>query len=42
LAITDKLVKAHGGSLEVESKLGIGTCFSISVPKRDGPRKRSA
>lgn len=33
LAITRKLVEAHGGSIDVESKLGEGTTFSLIFPK---------
>jgi signal transduction histidine kinase len=33
LAITRKLVEAHGGSIDVESKLGEGTTFSLILPR---------
>ncbi|HEY6562413.1 MAG TPA: ATP-binding protein [Polyangiaceae bacterium] len=33
LAITRKLVEAHGGSIDVESKLGEGTTFSLVFPR---------
>ncbi|GFD89902.1 hypothetical protein KUL152_21280 [Tenacibaculum sp. KUL152] len=33
LAISKNIIEAHGGSLEVESKLGQGTCFTIALPK---------
>lgn len=33
LAISKSIVEAHGGSLEVESELGQGTCFTIALPK---------
>ncbi|HMJ14909.1 MAG TPA: ATP-binding protein [Polyangiaceae bacterium] len=33
LAITRKLVEAHGGSIEVESKLGEGACFHLVFPR---------
>ena len=29
-----KILEAHGGSIEVESEKGIGTVFSLYVPKR--------
>lgn len=32
LAICDQIVKAHGGTLSVESTLGVGTTFSVSLP----------
>jgi signal transduction histidine kinase len=33
LAITQRLVKAHGGSISVESKVGEGTCLTFSLPR---------
>ncbi len=32
LALTRRLVEAHGGRIEVRSKLGAGSCFSVSLP----------
>lgn len=32
LAITHAIVKAHGGSTEVESELDVGTTFTIRIP----------
>ncbi len=32
LAIVKEIVEAHGGSIEVESALGAGTCFTIMLP----------
>ncbi len=32
LAITERIVKEHGGSLEVKSSKGEGTCFTVSLP----------
>lgn len=32
LAITQKLVEAHGGSIDVKSKVGKGTTFTIDLP----------
>src|SRR5699024_1738213 len=32
LAITKSLVKAHNGSIEVESKVGVGTKFTMVFP----------
>jgi PAS domain S-box-containing protein len=47
LALVNELVKLHGGSIEVQSKLGEGTRFTVSVPKgsahlpREQVRERS-
>ena len=35
LAITQKLVELHGGTLEVESELGEGSTFLISLPLQE-------
>jgi len=32
LALVQELVEMHGGSIRVESKLGVGTTFTVSVP----------
>ncbi len=32
LAITERIIKEHGGVIEVESQVGIGTTFSVSLP----------
>ncbi len=46
LAICDKIVKRHGGSIDVKSELGKGTTFLIALPVRqteavpEGVRKR--
>jgi signal transduction histidine kinase len=34
LSITRQLIQSHGGSIEVESALGVGTTFTISLPSR--------
>jgi adenylate cyclase len=36
LAITDRLCKMMGGSITVESELGKGTTFSVTLPARHG------
>ncbi len=38
LAISSKIIKAHGGRLDVASKVGVGTTFTISLPV-EGPIK---
>ena len=32
LAIAKEFIQAHGGVIEVQSKLGVGSCFRISLP----------
>ena len=32
LAIVDQLVRAHGGQINVESQVGLGTCFIFTLP----------
>ncbi len=33
LALVEDLVKLHGGSVQVESQLGVGTTFRVAIPK---------
>lgn len=37
LAITDRLCRMMGGSIEVESKLGVGTIFNVRLPAERPP-----
>ena len=32
LAISEQLAELHGGSLSLESKLGVGSTFSLTLP----------
>jgi K+-sensing histidine kinase KdpD len=34
LAIVQAVARAHGGSVELESKVGYGSTFSIHIPQR--------
>jgi two-component system, NtrC family, sensor kinase len=40
LAICHQIIRQHGGSIEVESQLNRGTCFTIALPL-DGPERES-
>jgi signal transduction histidine kinase len=33
LAIAKSLVEIHGGEITVISKPGVGSCFTVSIPK---------
>jgi signal transduction histidine kinase/CheY-like chemotaxis protein len=37
LAVSEGIVQRHGGRIEVESRLGQGTTFTVSLPLADGP-----
>jgi signal transduction histidine kinase len=37
LFISDKIAQAHGGSIELESKLGVGTRFVVRLPRTRPP-----
>jgi len=32
LALVQKLTDLHGGSIEVESEVGVGSCFTVNIP----------
>jgi len=36
LSIVQRLVEALGGSIDVESEKGVGTCFTVRLPRGDG------
>jgi signal transduction histidine kinase len=40
LAISRAIVEQHGGTLEVESTLGAGTTFTVSLPAGGAPSSR--
>jgi two-component system NtrC family sensor kinase len=37
LVICQEIVKAHGGSIAVESRLGVGTTITVSLPSAAAP-----
>jgi PAS domain S-box-containing protein len=39
LSISETIVRGHGGRLEVESRLGEGSCFRIVLPLQQSPRE---
>ncbi|HSP89669.1 MAG TPA: ATP-binding protein, partial [Vicinamibacterales bacterium] len=38
LAVSDSIVRAHGGRMDVESRAGAGTAFRVSLPSRTPPQ----
>ncbi len=39
LSITYRIVEEHGGRIDVESREGVGTCFSVRLPRRAWARE---
>jgi signal transduction histidine kinase len=43
LFVTQRIIKAHGGSIDLESTVGQGTCFTLHLPVwRDGAAGKSS
>ena len=41
LSLCDRIVKLHGGTLDIESEEGHGTAITIFIPDREGPSTKS-
>lgn len=41
LAVADEIVRLHGGSLDIESTLGVGTKVAITLPKSNAEKKET-
>jgi two-component system sensor histidine kinase PilS (NtrC family) len=42
LAIANRIVERHGGRLDVESRIGVGTTMRLSIPQVDSPARTVA
>jgi signal transduction histidine kinase len=42
LAIANRIVERHGGNLEVESRVGLGTTMRLWLPQTDTPARSVA
>jgi signal transduction histidine kinase len=42
LPVSEKIIKEHGGTIQVRSQAGTGTEFIIDLPARDEPKPNSA
>jgi two-component system NtrC family sensor kinase len=38
LAVSYGIIQAHGGEIEVQSKVGAGTTFIVSLPLQQAPQ----
>lgn len=38
LSIVQRIIKEHGGEIKVTSTVGVGTCFSIFLPRKHEPK----
>ena len=41
LSLVREMVKAFGGTVEVESTVGVGSTFTVRLPSREAPLGRS-
>ncbi|PZS03821.1 MAG: sensor histidine kinase [Pseudonocardiales bacterium] len=41
LALVDEVMRAHGGTIQIDGAPGVGACFTLVLPRTDAPEHRS-